>query len=349
MNRTALLALLASLLAAAPAAAASEEATTGNAACLECHAEEDSLTFKNGDKLSIQVKPETYSASVHGHRLLCTDCHTRHTGYPHPERPNASRHAYTLALYETCRACHFANYTRTLESVHFTLQGKAAAPTPVCVDCHGAHDVRPPDRPRADISRKCSQCHKAVFETYARSVHGKALLEDGNEDVPVCTDCHRAHDIADPRATLFKQQTPGMCGRCHADEGRMGRYGLSTAVVETYLSDFHGVTNEMYRQNGDKGGVVAVCTDCHGVHDIASMKGQDKSVVKANLAIACRKCHADATTDFPDAWIGHYEPSADKATLVYGIRLFYWIFIPICIGGLLLQMLLHLWRIAVNR
>jgi hypothetical protein len=28
---------------------------------------------------------------------------------------------------------------------------------------------------------------------------------------------------------------------------------------------------------------------------------------------------------------------------------FYWIFIPFVVGGLILQILLHLWRVVVNR
>ncbi len=35
--------------------------------------------------------------------------------------------------------------------------------------------------------------------------------------------------------------------------------------------------------------------------------------------------------------------------LVYGVGVFYKIFIPFIIGGLVLQILLHLWRIVVNR
>jgi hypothetical protein len=63
----------------------------------------------------------------------------------------------------------------------------------------------------------------------------------------------------------------------------------------------------------------------------------------------CRKCHPGASDSFPDAWLSHYEPSLKRAPMVYAVKLFYMIFIPFIIGGLILQMLLHLWRVVVNR
>ena len=63
-----------------------------------------------------------------------------------------------------------------------------------------------------------------------------ALLEDGNRDVPVCTDCHRSHDIGDPRTSRFHFATPELCGSCHTNEDVMKKYGLSTGVVATAVS-----------------------------------------------------------------------------------------------------------------
>jgi hypothetical protein len=38
-----------------------------------------------------------------------------------------------------------------------------------------------------------------------------------------------------------------------------------------------------------------------------------------------------------------------RAPLVWAVGVFYKIFIPFIIGGLCLQILLHLWRVMVNR
>jgi predicted CXXCH cytochrome family protein len=228
--------------------------------------------------------------------------------------------------------------------------GNAAAPA--CVDCHGAHDVLPASKPRTRISDTCAGCHPDVADTYLGSVHGKAL-PSGNADVPVCVDCHRTHDISDPRVASWIVKTPELCARCHTDPTMMARYGLSTAVVDTYLSDFHGVTASMTRARRSEAAegvrVTALCIDCHGVHDITTTDAANSPVLRANLVKTCRKCHPSASESFPDAWLSHYEPSWDKAPLVHGVKVFYMIFIPFIIGGLVLQVLLHLWRVVVNR
>ena len=71
--------------------------------------------------------------------------------------------------------------------------------------------------------------------------------------------------------------------------------------------------------------------------------------MKANLQRTCQKCHAGANPNFPGAWLSHYEPSPGKAPMVYGVKLAYAVLIPFMIGGLGLQILLHLWRLMVNR
>jgi hypothetical protein len=71
--------------------------------------------------------------------------------------------------------------------------------------------------------------------------------------------------------------------------------------------------------------------------------------MQANLLKVCQRCHAGATRSFSAAWLSHYEPSWNKAPLVYGVKVFYAVLIPFMIGGLVLQILLHLWRVVVNR
>src|SRR3990172_9020724 len=79
-----------------------------------------------------------------------------------------------------------------------------------CGDCHSEKTGYPHD------SKPFSHCHAPVYQTYSASVHGKAA-EEGNPDVPVCTDCHRAHDILDPRDGSLALRTPEICGRCHVN------------------------------------------------------------------------------------------------------------------------------------
>jgi predicted CXXCH cytochrome family protein len=312
------------------------------------------MDLAGGEKLSIHVDQASFARSVHGEILRCIDCHADKTGYPHDSKPFRTRRDLTVAYYEQCKSCHFANYTKTLDGVHFAVMAKGNRSAALCVDCHGAHAITRPTEPRARISQTCAGCHAAVNTTYLGSVHGKGLTA-GNQDVPVCTDCHRAHDIVDPRGGVLALRTPEVCGRCHTDANLMGRYGLSTKVVDTYLWDFHGMSSTLKRARGGTArpkegeAIAAVCTDCHGVHDIQSSRDPTSSVYRTNLVRTCRKCHPGATEAFPASWLSHYEPSPQKAPLVWLVQRFYQVMIPFMVGGLVLQIALHLWRVVVNR
>ncbi|HVL69537.1 MAG TPA: cytochrome c3 family protein [Vicinamibacterales bacterium] len=320
-------------------------------ACLACHADPQ-LTMAAGDgtPVPVHVDPAVFAGSVHA-ALACADCHAGKEDVPHESRAIRSRRELTLAYDEQCRRCHFTNYTKTLDSVHQASVARGDRTAPVCVDCHGSHDIRSPAAPRTRISETCARCHQGAAVAYAKSVHGRLLGTEAAGDVPVCTDCHRSHDIGGPHQQTWGLSTTDVCGRCHANQPLMAKYGLSTSVLSTYLADFHGKTASLRQHQGTTptGSVVARCIDCHGVHDIERANDPSSPVMKANLQKTCQKCHADANANFPDAWLSHYEPSLEKAPLVYGVKLAYAVLIPFMIGGLGLQILLHLWRLAVNR
>ncbi len=331
------------------AAAASDPPS--NATCMACHGNQAfAAKLGDGEKLSLYVDAQGFAHSVHGGKLACTDCHSDITTVPHPPKLFQNRHAMRLAYYELCKQCHFPEYSRLLDGVHYAEISKGNQGAPTCVDCHGSHAITPPARPRALTSRTCAKCHSAIAAAYVKSVHGKALLEEDNGDVPVCTDCHHPHDNTNPTSASWHLGIPQLCARCHTNKEMMAKYGISTQVLTTYLTDFHGMTVSMERyEKTDPREFTATCTDCHGVHDISRVEGLSTAVIKANLLTVCRRCHAGAGPNFPSAWIGHYEASPRHAPLVYAVKIFYIIFIPFVIGGLVLQILLHLWRVVVNR
>lgn len=320
-------------------------------ACLSCHGQPDlSMTLASGESLSLYVDSEVFAASIHGDKLLCTDCHSSISVYPHPEREIPSLREYNIAQYELCQMCHFDNYTKTLDSVHYDMLSSGDLQAPLCTDCHGAHNVTLPYQPRTKISLTCSKCHQNLYDLYASSVHGKALIEEANYDVPVCTDCHLSHTIEDPRTAAFHLKSVDLCSNCHNNEKLMQKYDISVNVVKTYLEDFHGATVALIgKQSKDIWAEEAVCTDCHGVHDIRQVDSPDSPVIKANLVNTCRKCHPEATANFPGAWLSHYEPSITKAPWVYLVRWFYRLLIPFILIGLSAHILLDLWRRITNR
>jgi predicted CXXCH cytochrome family protein len=130
----------------------------------------------------------------------------------------------------------------------------------------------------------------------------------------------------------------------------MSKYGIPTTVAQTYLADFHGVTASLSRNLSEEDQqLVVTCNDCHGVHDIASPRLLGEEAMKATVTAACARCHQDTAPSFPAAWLSHYPPSPRNAPLVWAVDLFYRIFIPFAVIGLVLHLLLHVYRLSAGR
>ena len=319
--------------------------------CLNCHSKPGlAMTLGNGKTLSLYVDEETFGQSVHGGKLDCSDCHVRNQTYPHTPVEVYSARDFARAEYELCKRCHFRNYTLTLDSIHYEAMASGNKTAPLCTDCHTAHSVQKLEGARTEIAKTCSKCHAEIYQEYEESVHGTALRYEDIPEVPVCTTCHGVHNIHSATTASFRLASVDLCAGCHGDKEMMDKFGISTNVLKTYLDDFHGKTIGFYQeQNSVVWPKTPVCTDCHGVHDIKRVDDPESRVIKANLLPTCRKCHPDATENFPSAWLGHYEPSLDKAPMVYLVKQYYRFLIPIMIGGLILNISLDLWRLARNR
>lgn len=307
--------------------------------CLSCHDTPGLITeLSSGEELYLTVDSVTYKTSTHG-RLgyACIQCHTNISGYPHEPIEADTRREFTLDLYTSCAYCHQDKYDATIDSVHQKALAAGNPEAAVCTDCHGAHDTAPPSVPRSAIPKTCERCHSTIYNLYEESVHGSALLGEGNPDVPSCVDCHGVHNVEGPASGSFHLFSPQICADCHADEELMSRYGVSTDVFDTYISDFHGTTVAIFEKIApDQETNKPVCIDCHGVHDMRPVDDPESSVIKENLLTTCQKCHPDATANFPDSWLSHYEPSPQKNALVYYVNLFYRFFIPGVLGPMIL-------------
>jgi predicted CXXCH cytochrome family protein len=221
---------------------------------------------------------------------------------------------------------------------------------PICTDCHGAHDVSSPDEPRSLISETCRQCHTDIVDTYRKSVHGEALMSDENPDVPVCTDCHGVHNIQDPRTAQFRVDEPELCASCHANEELMSKYGLSADVYSIYKHSWHGVDISVYKAQWptiwhDS----AVCSDCHGIHDIRSTDDPDSKVNPENLHSTCQQCHPDAGPNWTDAWTGHNAISLERTPALFYVDRFYSLFVPFVLWGCIIYVILQIIHAIVDR
>ena len=306
--------------------------------CLACHSQPGlTMEFPNGDEVAITIDENSFHDSVHGtnnewQELQCTDCHTDYT-FPHEPVTALSARQYSLNQNNTCQSCHEDAFGKALTSVHGDALLEGNLESALCTDCHGAHDTPVPDEPRERINETCRQCHSTIFDEYAESVHGEALMGEGNDDVPSCVNCHGVHNIESPHTAAFRINSPNLCADCHADEELMAEYEISTAVFDTYVADFHGTTDILFQNEGVENAELneAVCYDCHGVHNIKS-PDDPHAGINANLLETCQQCHPDATENFTASWTSHYEPSLDNYAIVYLVELFYSIVIPVTIG-----------------
>lgn len=333
-----------------------EQRTTQTNACMDCHADDNpdgagEVSFPDGNAREVGVNRAVFDGSVHGGKLSCRGCHREVVDYPHPEGRWRTAREYELAQAATCKRCHFAYRMRLTDSVHYRALQRGRQDAPTCVDCHGAHDIGVPDRPRAAVNARCAQCHEEQADAFATSVHGRALLDEDNPDVPVCTSCHGAHTVQDTDEPAFRAASHALCAQCHSDAARMARYNLSANVLTSYMEDFHGASNVLYLQSGGQPTKPMVtCVDCHGAHDITSTRrGEDPTGVRRRLGAVCRECHQQATPEFADAWVSHWEPSLQNAPLVWAVKAVYAVMIPGIMLGLVLHILLHLWRLRTHR
>ena len=307
--------------------------------CLACHQEPGpTVAFASGESISVHFDDAVFRNSVHGDgndwgEISCRNCHET-TTYPHPPVTAESSREYALTASESCAACHDHNSDMAQDSVHAVALAEGEIEAAVCTDCHGSHDVLPANEPRSQTSAMCRECHSTIYDEYASSIHGEALIDDDNPDVPACIDCHGVHDIQDPTTNVFRNSSPELCGNCHANESLMAEYEISTNVFDSYVADFHGTTVTLFEhQDPELETNKAVCYDCHGIHDISSPDDPDAGI-KTNLLDTCQQCHPGATSDFPDAWTSHFEPSLDNNPIVYLIEKFYEIITPLTFGGL---------------
>jgi hypothetical protein len=330
-----------------------------NSACLFCH-DKPGLTkiMPSGDTLSLTIDSSHFAGSAHKD-VACSECHSNISSFPHPTLTVQSSREFSLQMYTVCQKCHTEQYNKTLDSVH--MKGIAAGDSnaAICTDCHNPHSqpvitdqngALLPDA-RLRIPETCARCHSAIYDTYKESVHGAALTQEGNTDVPTCIDCHGVHNIVDPTTNAFRLQLPQVCAKCHTNPAIMNKYGISTQVLNTYVADFHGTTVTLFEKiTPDQVTNKPVCYDCHGVHDIKRVNDPVYGLqMKQNLLKACQRCHPDATTSFPQAWMSHYIPSPKNYPIVYYVNLFYQFFIPAVIGSMTIFVISDMVRRLIER
>ena len=161
-----------------------------------------------------------------------------------------------------------------------------------CVDCHT--DVKGLIHSSTPRKVLCAQCHVDAQQAYAHSLHAKAVLNGA--PAANCQDCHGgAHEILpadDPRSPVNHSNIPATCGRCHGKKFLVASNGESAQSFASYQQSVHGLAVE----KGSK--KAAVCTDCHGTHQILPANDAQSPIYKFNVPATCGKCHAEISQSF---------------------------------------------------
>jgi cytochrome b subunit of formate dehydrogenase len=162
-----------------------------------------------------------------------------------------------------------------------------------CVDCHADVKTSPHETTPAKVT--CAQCHADEQAAYERSFHAKAV-KAGDGQAATCVSCHGSpHELlpaSDPKSRVAHGNIPTTCGSCHGQKFVMAASGHSAQPFLSYEESVHG------RAVASGSAKAAVCTDCHGVHEILSANEAKSSIFKFNVPATCAKCHADVEKEF---------------------------------------------------
>lgn len=250
--------------------------------CFSCH-DDTGKKHKFHSRLLLDPQPA-------GRDTSCFGCHGGHD----VKRIKSPEFAMAKPrLTEGCGQCHEQARDHFVQSAH-------AAPPPgqnealTCLSCHNDPLIATPE-PASLVEQKlaqaklCESCHvekpdvasqvlrRTMFvASFDQSVHG-AALHAGKEEAATCVDCHGAHEMNRAIASgarMNKQHQPATCAKCH----------------EQQASDFDSSVHAVALRKGNADS--AVCTDCHGEHDIRGHKDPTSPVHASNLAQqVCASCH----------------------------------------------------------
>jgi len=162
-----------------------------------------------------------------------------------------------------------------------------------CVDCHKDVKSLAHDKPPEKII--CAQCHADEVTAAAHSIHAQASRA-GKTPAATCQDCHGdVHAIVtadDPKSPVNHANIPATCGQCHGQKFLMEQNGESAQPFISYQSSVHGRAVE----NGSQ--KAAVCTDCHGAHEILAATDPRSPINNFKVASTCGKCHTEVAHAF---------------------------------------------------
>ncbi|MCC6153710.1 MAG: cytochrome b/b6 domain-containing protein [Candidatus Hydrogenedentes bacterium] len=249
--------------------------------CAQCHAEEAQIYAQSLHGKSVENKDPLAPS--------CADCHTAHNIL---SKDNPKSQTNPIHIPNMCAQCHAENapvaQTRNVsqhdiltnyeDSMHARgLLEQGLKVTAVCTSCHTAHNVQPHTDPQSTIHRDnvvatCTQCHALIEEVHRKVINGE-LWEQDPQKVPVCVDCHQAHEA---RKVFYDEGVSDRdCMACHDKAVPLARGGELAAV------DAEGVHNSAH--------TTVRCAQCH----TGASPALPRPCETVAPAVDCSICHDD--------------------------------------------------------
>lgn len=221
-----------------------------------------------------------------------------------------------------CTGCHAIRFKKMTHIVSEDMVSKEVKETAGFLKGKGKDSI---------TIASCRGCHPEEYAVFKKSIHSRAIFEEGIQNAAFCTDCHSPpHYIkssSDPSSSASRQRIVETCARCHSDRTIASRYGLNIYVVESYRAHFHG------RRYGFRSMETPNCVICHGSHDIKSHNDPESPVFGNNKVRLCSKCHEGATEEFSRAFT-HRPIDARRNPITFYVRnVMVWLIV--CIVALL--------------
>ena len=179
--------------------------------------------------------------------------------------------------------------------------------------------------PGDGTQNSCVECHTAVNDKQ----HGISTEWSGSIHATVkvgCADCHGGDPTSASVSTAMsksagfigvpdRMQIVGISASCHSDPALRRPYGIPPHMFDKDQTSVHGL--RLFTESDTR---VAICTDCHGVHDIKKASDPTSPVFPLNVPKLCASCHSDATLmapyGIPTDQLATYSQSVHGLTLI---------------------------------
>ena len=239
-------------------------------ACRNCHTSEQ--LGKTATHNAVTTKPDA---------PLCSVCHGSHGVR------RIAEWKLSLKGKDYCLTCHRQALSTTFgsgEKLSLRIDPSNLASSVhnkhVCSDCHteytpASHPVKTYANSRdhsVSVAGVCKRCHAEKAAQIKGSTHynlsfqvGETLIRQGNQQAPVCTDCHGFHTVG-PKST-YEILSGVPCRKCH--EG----------IFKIYAKSVHGLAKERGEHRAP------LCASCHFAHEVSFTATTDK------IKVACLGCH----------------------------------------------------------